>query len=47
MEFSKNDKERIASIRKSLVKFKKAGVDMSTWESPFLLNIIDKLLKEK
>jgi hypothetical protein len=36
---------RLAKIRAHLVKFQALGIDTSTWESEFLLNLIDELLK--
>jgi molybdopterin-guanine dinucleotide biosynthesis protein A len=43
---TKNEKKRIAGIRNAMRHFKRVRVDTSSWDAPFFLGIIDKLLKQ-
>lgn len=37
-----SEKSRIAQIRRGLRKFKRQGVDTSSWEAEFFLGILDR-----
>lgn len=46
MIITRDEHARIASIRRSLTKFKRRGLDVSGWESTFFLKIIDRVMAQ-
>lgn len=43
IRLTRKEQKRIKEIRDCLDKFRNFGIDLSTWESEFLLGVIDRL----
>lgn len=46
IRLTEEEQMRLVQIRLSMKKFKREGRDIKDWESPFLLGILDKFIKE-
>lgn len=46
-QLTQQEKDRISDIRKTLRRYKRDGIDVSTWEATFFLRIIDRLTRVK